>query len=186
MFPQAIMVIRHAEKPLEDGSKTGIQEDGSSDPESLIVQGWQRAGALAHFFGGQLPNALGAPSAIFASGIAPHSKSRRPQQTILPLCAKLKADGRAPLIDVSHSKGDETAMLADVMKQQGTVLISWQHEAIPDIANAILRSSTASPQKWPGSRFDLVWVFEAQAGGGWRFSQVPQLLLAGDLDRPIG
>ena len=43
-----IMVIRHAEKP--DSGNVGVQLDGSQDADSLIVQGWQRAGALAVLF----------------------------------------------------------------------------------------------------------------------------------------
>jgi hypothetical protein len=46
------------------------------------------------------------------------------------------------------------------------------------IANAILGNKTSAPQRWPFSRFDLVWVFDDR--GGWSFTQVPQLLLAGD------
>jgi hypothetical protein len=61
------------------------------------------------------------------------------------------------------------------------VLIAWQHEASPAIANQILGNDTTAPQKWPGSRFDLVWVFDLDAGSGtYTFTQVPQLLLAGD------
>jgi len=66
------------------------------------------------------------------------------------------------------------------------VLISWEHEAIPGIANRILADTTSCPQKWPGDRFDLVWIFDRNSeGGDWRFSQVPQLLLPGDLAETI-
>jgi hypothetical protein len=51
------------------------------------------------------------------------------------------------------------------------------------IANAILGNKTSSPQYWPLDRFDLVWVFDRR-GDTWTFTQVPQLLLAGD--RPEG
>ena len=38
----------------------------------------------------------------------------------------------------------------------------------------------APPTKWPHDRFDIVWVFTRQHDGTWKFTQVPQLLLAGD------
>ena len=38
---------------------------------------------------------------------------------------------------------------------------------------------------WEGrGRFDMVWVFDRQASG-WTFSQVPQMVLAGDSPIPI-
>ena len=67
----------------------------------------------------------------------------------------------------------------------GVVLIGWEHKHIPLIANAILGNATA-PQQWPGERFDMVWVFDFDAGNGtWRFSQVPELLMPGDSAEPI-
>ena len=66
------------------------------------------------------------------------------------------------------------------------VLISWQHQAIPEIANLIRGSSEGVPPKWPSNRFDLVWVFDLQASGAWSFTQVPELVMPGDSDKPIG
>jgi hypothetical protein len=40
-------------------------------------------------------------------------------------------------------------------------------------------NTTSAPQYWPLDRFDLVWVFD-RLDGNWTFTQVPQLLLAGD------
>jgi hypothetical protein len=65
----------------------------------------------------------------------------------------------------------------------GVVLISWHHEAIPAIKDALLGDHSA-PQKWDKDRFDLVWVF-ARTAASWRFEQVPQFLLAGDKPNPI-
>jgi hypothetical protein len=64
------------------------------------------------------------------------------------------------------------------------VLIAWEHNAIIDLANLILGDRKSSPQRWPGSRFDLVWVFDQQPGlKKWKFTQVPQILLPGDSRR---
>jgi hypothetical protein len=44
----------------------------------------------------------------------------------------------------------------------------------------------ADRQAIPANRYDVVWVFEQSATlGGWTFSQVPQMLLFGDLPTPI-
>ena len=40
------------------------------------------------------------------------------------------------------------------------------------------------PDYWPPGRFDVIWTF-THDGGRWRFTQVPQLLLPGDLPYPI-
>jgi hypothetical protein len=111
-----------------------------------------------------------------ASGTAPHSKSLRPQHTVLAL-----ADFLGQGLVLSHPKGDEDALVADVLSRNGTVLIAWEHEAIPAIANRILGNDTTCPQKWPGDRFDLLWVFNHTGGPeAWAFTQVPQMLLPAD------
>jgi hypothetical protein len=180
-----IMVIRHAEKPADTPPPQGVDADGNADPESLIPQGWQRAGAVACLFDparGPLQAAeLATPQAIYASGVGKHSHSLRPQETVTPLATRLGVP-----IDTSFLKGDETAMAADAIAQDGVVLICWEHQDIPTIANQILGNQTTAPQTWPGARFDMVWVFDLDtAGGTYAFSQVPQLLLAGDSPDPI-
>ncbi|MER9191238.1 hypothetical protein [Mesorhizobium australicum] len=45
-----VMIIRHAEKPIPGGPDLGVTEQGESDPASLTVRGWQRAGGLCRFF----------------------------------------------------------------------------------------------------------------------------------------
>jgi hypothetical protein len=82
-------------------------------------------------------------------------------------------------LDLRFAKGDEAGLAESAIAANGQVLIAWEHEAISGIANHVLGSSTICPQKWPGSRFDLVWIFDRQ-GNGWSFAQVPQLLLSGD------
>src|SRR5262249_15471890 len=107
---KTIFVIRHAEKPV--GNHKGVDPNGTEDKDSLIVHGWQRAGALADFFGSK--QGLPAPDRIFASAAAKKagrarrgrgakserksgrkngsntgSKSKRPTQTVIPLAAKL-------------------------------------------------------------------------------------------------
>lgn len=179
---QRIMLIRHAEKP-DTPPPYGIDDNGEQSKECLTVLGWQRAGALACLFApsrGPLQSPLLAtPGAIFA---APHggkaddeSKSHRPMETVTPLAQKLGITLRT-----DFANGQEAEVAQAAMAEQGAVLIAWQHSDIPLIANAIAGNDTTVPQKWPGDRFDIVWIFDLQSDGSYAFSQLPQLLLAGD------
>jgi hypothetical protein len=177
MAPSRILFIRHAEKPHEPPCENddGVKKNGEKDKESLTARGWQRAGALARFFASQ--SSL-RPGVIFASGIGDGSASHRPRQTVTPL-AELIGLG----IEDGHLKDDVKALMKDVISRTGSVLVSWEHHMIPKLVGA-LPDAPAVPAKWPDDRFDMVWVLEA-AGDGWKFSQVPQMLLAGDRDKPI-
>ena len=174
-----IMIIRHAEKP--DGANQGVTISGDDDKHDLIVQGWQRAGALACLFAPtrgplQAPG-LATPQFLFAS----NDSSQRPKETLTPLALKLKLD-----INAEFGKDQLSELVKAAKAKAGTVLIAWQHEDIPAIGNAILGDTTTVPQKWPGTRFDLVWIFELDPlSQKYKFSQVPQCLLAGDLNSVI-
>ena len=203
--PSKIMVIRHAEKPK--GSNKGVTALGATDKESLIVRGWERAGALAALFDpaeGPLQDSnLAVPTVIYASRpTAPStagkpksrsktktnkigSKSKRPLETITPLADRL---GIKP--NTSFLAGEEKDMVQSALAEKGVVLISWQHEKICEIAGHIVGSQPPKkpiPKKWPDNRFDVVWVFTppASSSGRWGFVQVPQQLLIGDKDTVI-
>lgn len=181
MPPDQIIIIRHAQKPTKDPKHDGIREDGTRDPESLIVRGWQHAGALASIFsvpGNAPPDArFTQPNHIFAAGegkkeatidgkkVKVGSHSRRPVETITPMAERL---GLKPV--TSFTKGEETLLVKDVLARTGTVLICWQHEDIPAIGNLITGNDTTVPQKWPENRYDLIWVFDRD-GAGWKFRQ---------------
>jgi hypothetical protein len=177
-----IMLIRHAEKP--EGNDAGVSADGKQNDEELIVRGWQRSGGLVRLFaprnGTFVDPHLAQPKIIFASGVAKHSDSLRPQHTVLELATVLGLT-----LQTKYLKGDEADLAKAAVNATGPVLIAWEHEAIPAIVNAIVGNDTTCPQKWHGSRFDLVWVLDAKPSGGWSFTQVPQLLLSGDSNKPI-
>ena len=166
------MIIRHA----EEHEVPGITSEGQADTQSLTVRGWQRAGALVPFFcSGE--RGLQTPGTIFASGVAPESESRRPQQTVAPLHAVLQQRGQVSYSD-AFAKPDTTALMAEVMTRPGIVLIAWNHSRIPDCV-AALPNAPRTPDDWPGDRYDLVWVLDP-TDEGWVFSEVLQQLLAGD------
>lgn len=180
-----IMVIRHAEKPANDPPPHGVTLKGEREKESLSVRGWQRAGALAGFFAPQngsfQDSSLARPQFLYASKAIRRHGSHRPIETITPLAEKL-----AIRINDHHSRDQLKDMLEDVFLCAGVVLICWQYEFIPQIANHILGNRTTAPQDWPEDRFDVVWVFDRDtATAQYSFKQVPQSLLMGDWATPI-
>jgi hypothetical protein len=177
MAPTKIMLIRHAEKPDETGAVLGVDEAGRANPNQLSVRGWQRAGALVRFFapsGHACSTGIETPSAIFACKPLNGSTSVRPFSTVWPLAASLG-------IPVHNETGkcDEAALLNAVKSASGAVLICWPHEPIPSLVRGLAGEPLGVPAKWPGKRFDLVWILD-RTGTGWRFYQAGQFLLPGD------
>jgi hypothetical protein len=173
-----IMLIRHAERPSADKSIRGVGLDGQKNKEELTVRGWQRAGALVRFFA-PLDNrfaheALARPDILFACKADALSPSLRPLHTLLPLAELIKVE-----LNSDYYEGEEDELVQKVLSSNGTALIAWKHNNMHVIANTILGDNTTAPQKWPIERVDLVWVFD-KSGSSFTFTQVPQLLLAGD------
>ena len=177
-----IMIIRHAEKPPETPPPNGVDINGKKESDSLIVQGWQRAGALVVLFAparGPLQDSeLAKPQFIYASSTS-DPEGNRPEETITPLMEKLDL-----LANFEHKNTDVSGVAKSAMNCKGVVLISWPHGKIPALARQIPLSSKNKnpiPKKWPGARFDIVFVFDRDdSNGNYIFTQVPQLLLAGD------
>ena len=170
------MLVRHGEKPPPAGPPLGIREDGSEHLHSLIVRGWQRAGALVPFFAAPWDPAIAPPTYLYAppSQGAPGDHGR-PYETITPLAQRLNL-----IIDERFVLDEEPALVADVLGRDGVVLIAWEHKRIPSILNGFLGDATTAPQSWPEDRFDLAWVCDLEPDGRYRFTQRPQLLLGGD------
>lgn len=181
MSPTKIMFIRHAEKPVPDGAP-GIAPDGSPDPKSLSELGWERAQKLVAFFSQPTAKHIEKPDVIFAA--APDIGSKRPAETVTPLADKLWQDPeRAQHFNRSIPKEAVEALASKIMEASGVVLVAWEHTLI-HAAVAALPSAPATPAKWPGKRFDVVWILDAKPGG-WDFQQTPQMLLAGDQNSVI-
>jgi hypothetical protein len=180
-----IMLLRHAEKPDRDSLPYGVTLLGERSKESLDVRGWQRAGALTNLFApsnGHIQDAaLARPNYLYASKPLRRKGSRRPIETITPLSEKLELK-----INSRYPRSDYDKMLEEVFLCRGTVLICWQREYIPQIALHILGQTKVVPRDWPEDRFDMIWVFDLhRSSGRYRFKQVPQRLLSGDVRTPI-
>ena len=190
-----IMVIRHAEKPAQSPPPSGVDIAGDQNKDSLIPQGWQRAGALAVLFAPskgplQDPN-LATPRYIYAAQSPDPEEGNRPEQTVMPLVAKLQKQQLLLAPNFNFKKGQEQKLVESAVSCDGVVLISWPHGRIPALAGYIPLTKKSPPLpkgKWPSDRFDMVWVFDydtTSRKGGYIFSQVPQLVLAGDSPDPL-
>lgn len=162
MPPTKVMIIRHAEKPaLVPEKRDGVERDGSQDLELLIVEGWERAGALVRFFapedGHFQAKGIARPQKIYAPGIGVGSDSKRPKQTVAALA---KLPGLA--IDDGFLKGEEAKLAAAILENSGVVLVSWEHKAIHHIVTGL---GGDRPPEWPDDRFDMVFVLD-RAGDG--------------------
>lgn len=202
-IPAKVMIVRHAEKPGAYGDKNmvyfGVDQAGSADEKSLVTLGWLRAGGLASLFAPRKPlqiagsSLLEPPSCIYASDPIATQKepSQRPFQTVSALANKLGIQ-----VDIKFKGEDFKDMVGEVLtksKATDVVLISWQHQDIlakapgdDSIVAEIVAQTQSSlkglPKKsWPGDRYDMVLVFDQAKNGQYtRFTQVPQMLLAGD------
>jgi hypothetical protein len=191
--PKKIMIIRHGEKPAKHPGADGpfdVQENGTPGKgKSLIVIGWQRAGALNAFFapadGSPAKKDIAKPDCIYAAD--PQGESQRPWETVVPLAAWLGYQQGTPQFNTQFDiGGGEPQLVQAVLALDGTVLICWEHDNImPNIVSAInnaveIENYGKIPGKWPDV-FDLVWVFDLDSSGKkYEWNQVHQELMAGD------
>jgi hypothetical protein len=170
-----IMIIRHGEKP--DDSTSGIDASGNEDDSSMTATGWDRAHRLVDLFtpaAGPVRPGLARPAAIYAAGANENGEGQRTRETVAPLAGRLGIP-----VNTGFGKGDGQALVEHVMTQPGPTLISWQHSEIPAIAGAFPAVTPTPPAEWPDDRFDVIWTLTRTADG-WRFAQLPELLLPQD------
>jgi hypothetical protein len=172
-----IMIIRHGEKPV--GSQQGIDDNGKPDKGSLTQRGWERARALPKLFdppqGRPLVPGILRPRTIYAAtDQGPHAGAHRMRQTVTPLAQQMGIE-----LNLTYAETQEAQLAAAALAAPAPVLICWEHQRIPAIVKGLGATGTGCPAKWPGDRFDLVWVF-TRTGGAWSFHQVDQHLLPGD------
>ena len=191
MTAVTLFIIRHAEKPDDKQPQLGpgLMENGTVDTESLVIRGWQRAGAWDSLFGAGLGGKdYPPPARIYAAtpgtaGEPNQGPSRRPAETIAPLAARLGLTA-----DVSIAKGDEKPLVDKVLEHDGVVLVCWEHKAIVDTILPKLPVSNSGdlPKKWSGDRFDVVLRFDrAKSTDQFVFKPLYPKLLSGDSDKPV-
>lgn len=187
---RVIFIIRHGEKPTDDSGKSppfGVKANGKHDVHSLITQGWERAGALAALFAPfhAVPRSgLLTPTELIAPDYGDPKKTaaHRTHETISALSAWIDVKIKTPYAEGSEKQLGQKLAAADT----GVTLVCWEHKAIQTIAEAIVPPGVAIPA-WPDDRFDVVFTFTWDTTtSAYVFGQVPQMVLAGDVDAPIG
>jgi len=182
--PEVVMFIRHGEKPGDSGPPHGINHKGESDPHSLSVRGWTRAGALAVLFA-HAPYAthpsVVVPARIVATKSTDDYKSKREVDTATPLAHRLGIE-----VDESFDHEHSAALGASILADSRPTLVVWHHGSMTDVIDTLPVSNRADiPHHWPEDRFDLIWVLTKSPGADeFRFDVVAQQLLDGDLATP--
>ncbi|SCB36163.1 hypothetical protein [Rhizobium multihospitium] len=176
MAPHKIMIIRHAERPVDGGKDQGVRLEGTPNENFLTVRGWQRAGALVRRFSPLVKSGVQGliepPTALYAAHPDDKHRSHRTRSTLQPL-----ADLLGLTVNTDHGRGEEAELAKAIMGQNGVVLIAWEHKAIHEIVTALTQSQINAPS-WPDDRFDMIFVLTQDPA--WRLSQEPQQVLAGD------
>lgn len=177
--PQTLMFIRHAEKPGEHGGPHGVNHHGESDPHSLSVRGWTRAGALAALFGHAEQGGISRPARVFATNPNSKARSRREIDTATPTAQRLGVE-----IDDRFHHGEEQALANALLASADDALVVWHHGNMTELlAHLPIGNAPDVPAVWPEERFDLIWVL-THDGQRYLFRVLAQNLLAGDLPTP--
>ncbi len=163
--PAHVVIIRHAEKPPE-GSE-------------LSLKGRERAAALSPYFRGDALK-VNTPIAIYAQTAKHTGSSVRPIETVTPLANALHVK-----IDESFARDDYKSLVEHILHEKKyhghTVLICWEHNVIPHMAEAF--GVADAPKDWKGKAFDRAWVISFNGHEKPTFRDESQQLMYGDSDQ---
>jgi len=129
-----IVIIRHGEKPDQG--------------DNLSCQGLNRALALPAV----LYKKIGLPSAIYVPSINTGKSTNvaRMYQTIVPFAIKYNLK-----VSTKFEVDDATDLAAAIGKQEGTVLVVWEHKQAGKILQAL---GIAQKEKWDDADYDGMWI----------------------------
>lgn len=138
---QKVVIIRHAEKPLNG--------------DNLSCKGLNRSLALP----GVLYKKFNLPNKIFVPVInnGKAATQVRMFETIAPFAIKYNLS-----INTKFDADDVKDLAGEVLKEKGYVLIVWSHSEIDKIAKAL--GVENKKLKWDDSDFDSIWIIDFQNG----------------------
>jgi hypothetical protein len=167
-FPHAVLIIRHAEKPVDN------------DSISLTPEGRERAAALARLFKPSASRAAPFPTPNIIFAARDSKRSQRPSETVVPLAKALGVE-----VNSSYDSEAPKKLAAEILRNPKyagkTILISWHHNTSPELAKAL--GASDAPLSWKDKRFDRVWEITYDERGRATFRDRPQRLLPKDSDR---
>ncbi|KAI9097358.1 hypothetical protein DFS34DRAFT_580593 [Phlyctochytrium arcticum] len=196
-----ILLIRHAEKlPWPQGINPSKNIKAAYvDNHLLSSKGYERAHALVGYFQHrqEIQDILKKRPLKAIIAQCPDIEggwglSERPRETVQPSHSSL-ADALPDIPLKQYTKSEVMSLLHSLLSpasinpyMNGTVLISWAHQLIPDMVRALGVPSDQVPE-WKKKRFDVTWAVEIENGSA-TLKQMPQRLLYGDKDEalPLG
>lgn len=136
-----VVIVRHGEKP--------------DNGDNLSCQGLNRAMALSKVLFAK----FGIAKQIYIPRVnaGDKTKSARMFQTITPYAVKYNLD-----VNSSYNTEDYKQIAKDVLQQRGTVMLVWEHNAIPHIAKAL--GVQQDIRDWPDDDFDSIWIITYKKG----------------------
>ncbi|KAI8620223.1 hypothetical protein BC830DRAFT_1164737 [Chytriomyces sp. MP71] len=135
----SIYLIRHGEKPDDDSA-------------GLTLAGEARAQCIARKY-----SQTGFTSLFCMDYDADTGAHARACETLQPL-----ADATGLPLNHKYQEQDDEGVSGALLKaaQSGPVMVAWEHKVLGQIAGDL----TGQKWKYPGSEFDLVWIFDPSTG----------------------
>lgn len=136
-----IVFVRHGEKPAKG--------------DNLTCRGLNRALALPSV----LYRKFGVPAYTYVPslGLGNGTRHARMFQTVTPMAARFNLT-----VNTGFGETDSTALAADLMKKKGTVLVVWEHKAIPTIVRTL--GVKVPGLHWDDADFDSIWIITFHEG----------------------
>ena len=136
-----IVIIRHAEKPL--------------DGDNLSCKGLNRSLLLPNVITAK----FGVPNFVYAPQLeqGQSTSHARMFETLVPLVAKYNLK-----VNTNYPQNSYKDIAADLTDQTGTVLLAWEHKAIVPLVKAL--GVDAHGLNWPDDDYDSIWIITFPKG----------------------